>query len=110
MRRHGTWSSRSSAACGPGPFPLGTFLVNLSGSLALGIVVGLAERGTLDADARTVVGIGFLGAYTTFSTYAYETVRLAEDGERRRAAVYAVTSVLLAAGAAALGLALTGSL
>jgi CrcB protein len=94
----------------PGPFPFGTFLVNVSGSLALGIVVGLAERGTLDADARTVVGIGFLGAYTTFSTYAYETVRLAEDGERRRAARYAVASVLLAAGAAALGLALTGSL
>jgi CrcB protein len=94
----------------PGPFPFGTFLVNVSGSLALGIVVGLAERGTLDAGARTVVGIGFLGAYTTFSTYAYETVRLAEDGERRRAALYAVASVLLAAGAAALGLALTGSL
>jgi fluoride exporter len=94
----------------PGPFPLGTFLVNGSGSFLLGIVIGLAARGTLDADARTVVGIGFLGAYTTFSTYAYEAVRLAESRERPRAALYAVASVLLAGGAAALGLALTGAL
>ena len=94
----------------PGAFPLGTFLVNVSGSLALGIVVGLAARGTLDTDARTVVGIGFLGAYTTFSTYAYETVRLAEEGERRLAGLCAIASVLIAGAAAALGLALTGAL
>ena len=94
----------------PGGFPFGTLLVNASGSLVLGIVVGLATSGSLDADVRTVVGTGFLGAYTTFSTYAYETVRLAEDGARRDALVYAVGSVLVAGAAAALGLALTGSL
>jgi CrcB protein len=93
-----------------GPFPLGTLLVNISGSLALGVVVGLAASATLDADARAVIGTGFLGAYTTFSTYAYETVRLAEDGRRTSAATYAVGSLLAAAAAAALGLALTGAL
>ena len=93
-----------------GWFPLGTLVVNASGSLALGLVVGLAASGTLDPDARTVIGVGFLGAYTTFSTYAYETVRLAEDGARRSAAIYAIESVLVAAAAAAAGLALTGSL
>ena len=51
-------------------FPLGTFVVNVTGSFALGLVVGLTASGTFDADTRTVVGTGFLGAYTTFSTYA----------------------------------------
>jgi CrcB protein len=91
-------------------FPLGTMLVNTSGSLALGIVVGLVTSGVADPDVRTLVGTGFLGAYTTFSTYAYETVRLAEDGARRSAVVYAVGSVLVAAAGAALGLAITGAL
>lgn len=94
----------------PGAFPLGTLLVNASGSLALGVIVGLASSATLDADARVVIGTGFLGAYTTFSTYAYETVRLAEDGQRRLAAVYALVSVLIGASMAAVGLALTGAL
>jgi CrcB protein len=94
----------------PHPFPSGTLLVNASGSLALGIVVGLAASGGLDGDARTVIGIGFLGAYTTFSTYAYETVRLAEDGARRSAVLYALGSVVVAGVAAAVGLALTGAL
>lgn len=93
-----------------GSFPVGTLLVNLSGSLALGIVVGLAASGTLDPDARVVIGIGFVGAYTTFSTYAYETVRLAEGGARRSAIVYAIASVLGAGATAAIGLALTGAL
>lgn len=94
----------------PRPFPLGTFLVNASGSLVLGVVAGLAACSSLDADARTIVGVGFLGAYTTFSTYAYESVRLAEDGERVRAGVYALGSVIVAGAAAALGLAVTGAL
>jgi CrcB protein len=94
----------------PTTFPLGTFLVNVSGSLALGVIVGLAACGTLDADTRTIVGTGFLGAYTTFSTYAYETVRLAEGGSRSSAALTAVGSVLVGGAAAASGLALTGAL
>ena len=91
-------------------FPWGTFIVNLTGSFVLGVLVGLATTGAIDGDARTVAGTGFLGAYTTFSTYAYETVRLAEGGERARAAVYALGSVIAGTAAAALGLALTGAL
>jgi len=94
----------------PTTFPLGTFLVNVSGSLALGVIVGLGACGTLDADTRTIVGTGFLGAFTTFSTYAYETVRLAEGGSRSSAVLTAVGSVLVGGAAAASGLALTGAL
>jgi CrcB protein len=57
-------------------FPYGTLAVNLSGSLALGLVVGAAAGG----DAYRLAATGFLGAYTTFSTWMFESHRLAEDG------------------------------
>lgn len=89
--------------------PLGTLVVNVSGSLALGIVVGLALAHGLDPDVRTVVGTGFLGAYTTFSTYAYETVRRAAEGHPRVAVAYAIGSVVAATLAATVGLLVTGA-
>jgi len=89
--------------------PFGTLLVNASGSLALGVVVGLALAHGLDPDVGTVVGTGFLGAYTTFSTYADQTVRRAADGHTRIATAYAIGSVVACVGAAALGLAATGA-
>jgi CrcB protein len=73
-------------------FPWGTLAVNLSGAFALGLLVGAAVSG----DALRLAGTGFLGAYTTFSTWMLETHRLAEDG-RGRAAV-ANVAVCLAAG------------
>lgn len=94
----------------PTSFPLGTFVVNISGSFALGLVAGLAIAQGLDPDIRTVVGTGFLGAYTTFSTYAYETLRRAEERERRTALLYAVASILAAGAASAVGLGLAGAL
>jgi fluoride exporter len=94
----------------PTSFPLGTFVVNVSGSFALGVVVGLALAQGLDPDVRTVVGTGFLGAYTTFSTYAYETVRRAEERQRRTALLYALGSIAAAGLASALGLGVTGAL
>lgn len=97
-------------AARPSRFPLGTFVVNVTGSIALGAVVGLTIDGTLDSDLRTIVGTGFLGAYTTFSTYAYDTVRTAEAGQRGIAIVSAVASVVTACAAAAIGLAITGGL
>ncbi len=64
-----------------GAFPWGTLTVNLSGSFALGILFALtAERSVLPADIRGPVLIGFIGAYTTFSTLMLESWRLAETG------------------------------
>ena len=83
-----------------GGFPWGTFVVNVSGSLALGFVFTLmTERLTADASLRAVLTIGFLGAYTTFSTLSFETYRLLEDGALGLAFANAAGS--LAAGLAA---------
>jgi CrcB protein len=56
--------------------PFGTFAVNISGAFALGVLVGAA----VDGDAYRLAGTGFLGAFTTFSTWTLESHRLAEDG------------------------------
>ncbi|HSO95460.1 MAG TPA: fluoride efflux transporter CrcB [Acidimicrobiia bacterium] len=91
-------------------FPWGTLVVNLSGSFAIGLVTGAALAQGFSPDARAVIGVGFLGAYTTFSTYAYEIVRAAESGEVRVATLYALSSLILGVGLAAAGLAVTGAL
>jgi CrcB protein len=86
-------------------FPFGTLMVNLTGSFALGLLVALgAERGILPADIRGPVLIGFLGAYTTFSTYMLESWRLIETGTIGLAAVNLFGSVALGMGALVLGL------
>jgi fluoride exporter len=65
----------------PGAFPWGTFVVNVSGSLLLGLAFTLlTERYRVDPWLRSGLTIGFLGAYTTFSTFSLETYRLLEDG------------------------------
>ena len=93
----------------PADWPWGTFLVNVSGSLALGLVVGIVLAQGVNADARTVVGTGFLGAYTTFSAYAYETVRVGTVPRRGLAAGYALGSVAASVLAAVLGLVIAGA-
>lgn len=91
-------------------FPVGTALINVTGSLLLGLVAGLALGQVISEEWRLILGTGLLGGYTTFSTASFETVRLLQ--ERRYAAALAgslgmlVTSVL----AAALGLWLGSSL
>jgi CrcB protein len=87
-----------------GRFPLGTLAVNLSGAVLLGLLTGLALRG----DGLLLVGTGLLGSYTTFSTWLFETHRLAEDGQGALVAVNVVLSLLLGVAAAALGRALGG--
>jgi fluoride exporter len=70
---------RAISARWPSVFPFGTLGVNLTGGLALGLLVGLGAAG----DALFVLGTGLLGAYTTFSTWMVEAQRLGEDGEWR---------------------------
>jgi CrcB protein len=89
-----------------GVFPWGTFVVNATGSLLLGLVTGLALYHGLGDVPRTAIGTGFCGAYTTFSTFSYETLRLAEDGATRGAVVYVLVSVVAGLAAAAIGLGL----
>jgi CrcB protein len=93
-----------------GRFPWGTFVVNVTGSLVLGVVTGLALEHGLGPVPRVALGTGFCGAYTTFSTYSYETHRLLEDGDVRRALGNALGSVVVGLAAAAAGLAVTGAL
>jgi CrcB protein len=89
-------------------FPYGTVVVNLTGSFVLGVVVGLVTYQGLDADVRTVVGTGFIGAYTTFSSFEYETFGLLEDGATPAALGNALGSVALGLLAATAGFALAG--
>jgi CrcB protein len=91
-------------------FPWGTLAVNIAGSFILGVIIGLAAAGRLDSAIVTVLGPGFCGALTTYSTFGYETLRLAEDGSRFLAVVNIAVSLLAGLGAAFLGVAITGAL
>lgn len=82
-----------------GRFPAGTLAVNLSGSVALGVLTGAALRG----DALLLAGAAVIGSYTTFSTWMFETHRLAEDDDRLPAAANVALSLVLGVAAAALG-------
>ncbi len=89
-----------------GTFPFGTLVVNVAGSLVLGFVTGLGLDHGLSGTARAVVGVGFCGGLTTWSTATWETVRLAEDGQAARALVNGLGGLVVALAAAAAGLAL----
>jgi len=89
-----------------GAFPWGTLVVNASGSLLLGFVTGLALYHAFPDTPRIVLGTGFCGAYTTFSTFGFETVRLLEDDAVAEALLNALGTLVTCAAAAALGLAL----
>ena len=87
-------------------FPWGTLLINVSGSFALGLLVGLAERHGIRAGVVTVLGTGLLGAYTTFSTLTFDSVFLAGRGRAGASAANVGASLVLGLGAAGVGLAL----
>jgi CrcB protein len=80
-------------------FPLGSLVVNVSGSVMLGLLTGLA----LGHDQALLAGTAAVGSYTTFSTWMLETQRLAEEREHGKAAVNVVASLVLGVAAAALG-------
>ena len=90
----------------PSAFPLGTLVVNLTGSFLLGVLFAwVIERNVLPADVRAPVMIGFIGAYTTFSTFMLESWRLVEDGAWALATANLVGSVVLGLVAVVAGLA-----
>lgn len=93
-----------------GAFPWGTFVVNITGCLMLGLLTGLGLYHDLGATTRTVLGSGGLGAYTTFSTLTFETVRLAEEGAIDEALRNAAASFLVGLAAASAGLAFSAAL
>jgi CrcB protein len=89
-----------------GAFPWGTFVINTSGSLLLGFLTGLGLYHAFPKAPRLVLGTGFCGAYTTFSTLTFETVRLVEEGAIGEAFRNVTATLVVAGAAAALGLAL----
>ncbi|MBL7489368.1 CrcB family protein [Frankia sp. AgB1.9] len=91
-------------------FPWGTFAVNVTASLLLGFITGAVTAGAASPRVAILVGTGLCGALSTYSTFSYETLRLAETGSRALAAANVVGSALAALGAAVLGAALSQAL
>jgi CrcB protein len=109
MSRHlvGTWVTARFSGSGPVPgLPWGTVAVNVTGSFLLGFVGGLALTGDrVPAAWRPALTTGFLGSFTTFSTFSVETIRLLEQGEWATALANVSVQLALGMGAAVGGLA-----
>lgn len=90
----------------PTTFPLATMLVNISGSLVMGLFIGWLARTTpaWQADARLFVAVGVLGGFTTLSSFSLDTVVLLERGEVGQAALYVGGSVIVSIAALFVGL------
>jgi CrcB protein len=85
-------------------FPMGTLVINVTGSALLGFILRYAlETPAMTPEIRALLGVGFCGGYTTFSTFSYETLTLLEDGDWRRAGLYVGVSLLGSVLAAFLG-------
>ncbi len=90
-------------------FPWGTFAVNMGGSLVLGFLLGAQRHLGLPASVVLLLGTGFCGGLTTFSTFGYETLRLLEDGAVGEAGLNVLGSLVLGVLAAWLGIRLAGA-
>lgn len=103
----GGWvASRFGAA-----FPYGTYVINVTGSFILGFFLAFAEdRAWVAPSFRLLFAVGFVGAYTTFSTFEYESIRLLQERELLLAGLYMIGSVLTGGIAVVLGMALGSSL
>ena len=78
-------------------FPWGTLLINITGSLLLGFLIRYAlATPAVSMEVRAMLTTGFCGGYTTFSSYSYESAVLIEEGQFSRAAVYSISSMVLA--------------
>ncbi|MCB0305134.1 MAG: fluoride efflux transporter CrcB [Calditrichaeota bacterium] len=97
-------SGRVYAAFAGSDFPSGTLAVNLIGSFVLGLIAGLADHYIIHPNLRLFLTIGLLGAFTTFSTFSYETVMLMQVNSFYKAFLNVFVSVLVGLMAAFLGL------
>ena len=85
-------------------FPWATTIINVSGSLLLGLLTGLTLEHLVSTDLSVVIGTGFLGGYTTFSTASYETVQLIKQGRHGASFISGVLMLVFSVAAAAIGL------
>ena len=76
-------------------FPWGTFIVNVSGSFLIGVILSLVGGGQLPAGTRLFLAVGVMGGYTTFSTYSNETLQLIQGGELAAAMLNALGQVVV---------------
>ncbi|GGF24860.1 fluoride efflux transporter CrcB [Subtercola lobariae] len=84
-------------------YPVGTTVINVTGSFLLGLITALAVGAALSDDWRLIIGTGFLGGYTTFSTASFETVRLTQTGRYAAALANGLGMLVASVAAAALG-------
>jgi len=93
-------------AVGPQRFPWTTLGINVSGAFVFGFILTWATEGHLSTTATTAVTVGFLGAYTTFSTFAWESFALGHTNRAGTAAIYVLVSIVAGIAAAGGGYAL----
>lgn len=105
VSRHGI-----TLAVGARDLPVATFLINISGALLLGVVLAWSLRGPWSPELTRAVGVGFLGAYTTFSTFSWEILALGRGDRLAAALAYAVGSVVLGVLAAGVGYRIGGGM
>ncbi len=89
--------------CFEGTFPWGTLTVNLLGSLLIGVLLGLVAKGTLSPEMKLLLVTGFCGGFTTFSTFASESLAMMKPGSMLLMAVYVGLSVTVGIVAVFLG-------
>jgi CrcB protein len=104
------WTDRWLQSTHGSGFPWGTFTVNIAASLVLGLITGLAAVAAVSPAIAVLIGTGFCGALSTWSTLGYETVRQAEDRAWTQAVFNIVASVFAGLGAAGLGFAVAAAI
>lgn len=87
----GSWISRRTSSS----FPIGTWFINVIGSFALGLLAILHIEKSIPEWVWLFAGTGFLGAFTTFSTFGYETIQLLQQKEMKKALLYITSSVVV---------------
>jgi CrcB protein len=91
----------------PSFIPLSTLSVNIIGCFIIGIIYALAEKSKISAEVRILIATGFCGGFTTFSSFAFENVKLLQDGEFFNTALYIILSLVIGFVAVYLGILFT---